>query len=153
MQAGTRFGTRLGHVCLFVALATLPVLALNSFATADTGAAADHGSRWRPDLTDAQRECLTEHGVTLPSRDAEPRDFTRDQRKALHEAAAACGLKGRRPRVALRQLTDDERACLAEHDAMLPGRPRGPQARAAFRDAAAACGLPIRGGSAGHGTI
>ncbi len=152
MQAGSRFRKRLGHALLFVALAALPVLALNSFATADTGAAGG-GSRSRPGLTDTQRECLAEQGATLPSRDDGPRDLTRDQRKALHEAAAACGLKGPRPRVALRQLTDDERACLAEHDAALPGRPHGAEARAAFREAAEACGLPMRGGSADHGTI
>lgn len=44
---------RIGHLGLFVALAVVPVLALNSLATADTGS-DPHVS-----TTDSQRECLT----------------------------------------------------------------------------------------------
>lgn len=85
----------------FVALAALPVLALNSLA----GAAAPP-----PQLTDAQKQCLADHGVTLPARPAsgsgtepasrsgtEPADgsrpeLTQEQRDARRQAAEACGL-------------------------------------------------------------
>ncbi len=55
------------------------------------------GLRGRPalrGLTDAQRQCVADQGVTLPER---PSDGTRpnlsiDQRVALRRAAIACGL-------------------------------------------------------------
>ena len=48
----------------------------------------------RSALTDAQRQCLAEQGVTLPAR---PADGTRpaltdEQRAALRQAAETCGL-------------------------------------------------------------
>ena len=85
----------------FVALAAVPVLALNSLATADTGAgaaAADAGTG-RPEPADTVRRCLADQGVALPAR---PADGTRptlspEQRQALRQAAAACGLPGPGP--------------------------------------------------------
>jgi hypothetical protein len=143
-----------GHVALFVALAVVPVLALNSFATADTG------SESRPGVTDAQRECLADQGVTLPTRGDGGDDraralLTREQRREMREAAAACGLRGPKPRVALRQLTDDERQCLADQGITRPARRAGggADARAAFQQAAEACGLPMRGAHGDRGTI
>jgi hypothetical protein len=143
----------------FVALAVVPVLGLNSLATADTGdtggASATDGQRHpRPALTDAQRQCLSEQGVTLPTRPADgtrPPQLTEEQRAALRAAAATCGLPtpppGRGPRPAL---TDAQRQCLSEQGVTLPIRPadgtRPPQLteeqRAALRAAAEACGLP-----------
>ena len=44
----SRVGKRLGHVALLVALAVVPVLALNSLATADTGTDPRAGAAPRP---------------------------------------------------------------------------------------------------------
>jgi hypothetical protein len=94
-QPGFRRG--LIYVVGFVALAAVPVLALNSLATADTPAGtASEGAApaVHPRLTDEQRQCLTEHGVTLPVRPADGSRpaLTQDQRAALRRAAEACGL-------------------------------------------------------------
>jgi hypothetical protein len=92
---------RLAYVVGFVALAAVPVLALNSLATADTGSGSYSPSELRPphrELAEAQRQCLAAHGVTLPTR---PADGTRPQltpeqrdafRQAFRQAAEACGL-------------------------------------------------------------
>jgi len=80
----------------FVALAAVPVLALNSFATADTGTGGAYGrSGGTPRaLTDAQRQCLAEQGVPLPARPADGTRpaLTQEQRDALRQAAETCGL-------------------------------------------------------------
>jgi hypothetical protein len=94
-QPGFRRG--LIYVVGFIALATVPVLALNSLATADTGArTATEGATpgAHRGLTDAQRQCLVEQGVTLPARPAEGSRpaLTPDPRAALRTAAEACGL-------------------------------------------------------------
>jgi hypothetical protein len=173
-------GIRRGVVQIvgFVALAAVPVLALNSLATADTvsgsgsstsGAAATRPAR--PQLTDAQKQCLADHGVTVP---AKPEDGSRPevsqvQRDALRQAAEACGLPTTvlRPGHRLRpELTDAQKQCLADQGVTVPAkptdasRPEFSQAqRDALRQAADACGLPagprllraVRG-SAGPGT-
>ncbi len=150
MHAGTRFRKRLGHVALFVALAVVPVLALNSFATADTAAGS------RPGVTDAQRQCLADHGVTRPtpgSNDQPRSQLSRDDRKALKDAADACGLHGPKPRVALRGLSDAQRQCLANQGVTLQGGRRNAGVRAALEQAADTCGLPMRGSRGGRGAI
>jgi hypothetical protein len=84
----------------FVALAAIPVLALNSLATADTASGAGNGRDRAstrpspPQLTDAQQQCLADQGVTLPVKPADGSrpELTQDQRDALRQAAAACGL-------------------------------------------------------------
>ena len=45
-------------------------------------------------LTDAQRQCLADQGVSLPARSTDgPRpSVTAEQRDALRQAAQACGL-------------------------------------------------------------
>jgi hypothetical protein len=48
-------------VVLFVALAAVPVVALNSFASADTGPDPTAGPCSTP------RQCLADQGVTLPT--------------------------------------------------------------------------------------
>ena len=143
---GRRVTTRMGHVALFVALAVVPVLALNSLAT------AAGGTDPRPGPTDAQRACLSGQGVTLPSpgSQSERPALTQEERKDLRESARACGLSG--PRRALRQLTDEQRQCLADLGVTPPTRPtEGTRAqvsaeqRDALWGAALACGLPARG--------
>jgi hypothetical protein len=84
----------------FVALAVLPVLALNSLATAGTGSAIEPGMSGevhvaaRPVVTEGQRQCLVDHGVTPPARAADAALSPRTQalRDAFREAALACGL-------------------------------------------------------------
>lgn len=141
-----RVTTRMGHVALFVALAVVPVLALNSLATADTGTDP------RPGPTDAQRACLSGQGVTLPTpgSPSERPALTQQERKDLGRSAKACGLRG--PHRTLRQLTDEQRQCLADLGVTPPTRPTDgtrPQVTAEQRDAlwgaAVACGLPARG--------
>ena len=52
----------------------------------------------RPSLTDAQKQCLADQAVTLPQRPANgaagerPAPPTAEQRAALQQAAAACGI-------------------------------------------------------------
>lgn len=148
----SRLGKRMGHVALFVALAVVPVLALNSLATATP--TPDGGTEARPGPTDAQRECLTQHGITLPARGADGAKpaRTQEQRRQLQEAGQACGLRGRGPRPMLRALTDEQRQCLAEQGVTPPSRPAdgtrpelSTEQRDALRQAAEACGLPARG--------
>jgi hypothetical protein len=126
-------GKRVGHVALFVALAVVPVLALNSLATADTAAKA------RPALTDAQQQCLAGHGVSVPDGAAATGiPVTREERHALRAAARACGLRGRAD-AGMRALPDEQRECLAEHGVSAP--PRSAEQRDALRAAAETCGL------------
>ncbi len=146
VHQGSSVTKRIGHVALFVALAVVPVLALNSLATADTGTDP------RPGLTDAQRSCLAEQGVTLPTPggQSEVPALTQEQRKELRKSVKACGLRG--PHVALRRLTDEQRQCLADQGVTPPGtsgngtRPQvSAEERDSLRQAALACGLPARG--------
>ena len=127
-------------------------------------------ARRRPALTDAQKQCLADQGVTLPQRPAadgtgqRPSPPTDEQRAAFRAAAEACGLPtppagdhrpgfggpgGPRP-----ALTDAQKQCLADQGVTLPQRPADgatgerpapptAEQRDAFRAAAAACGITI----------
>ncbi len=142
-NTGARLRQRVGHVALFVALAVVPVLALNSLATAT---AASEGSTdptgapnaGRPALTDTQRQCLSDQGVTLPTggADGAKPELTRAERRQLREAGAACGIRAMKVRPWAHDLgaglTDAQRQCLAEQ-------------RGALRHAATRCGLPEPG--------
>lgn len=165
---GARLRTRVGHVALFVALAVVPVLAFNSLATATTASDGGTGpaASSRPGLTDTQRQCLSDQGVTLPTHGstAGKPPFTREQRQQLRRATAACGVRGTRaPRLGNglgHALTDAQRQCLADQGVSLPDRSTvGSRAslsadqRAALRQAARACGLPARGARGSDGTI
>jgi hypothetical protein len=142
-------GKRVGNVVLFVALAVVPVLALNSLATAtptsDGGGSSDGDGDARPVLTDAQRECLAERGVSIPDRSgAETRSaLTREQRRELRQAGKACGVRGMGKGQGEGVLTDAQRQCLTEQGVTVP--PQSAEQRAALRAAAEACGLPAGG--------
>ena len=74
----------------------------NSASTATgTGTAAPDGTaRPHPQLSDDQKQCLANQGVTLPQRPADgtrPTPPTDEQRAALKAAAEACGLPVRVP--------------------------------------------------------
>jgi len=167
---------KVGIVVGFLALAALPALGAGVFAAADAATAEPFGEEsgrpTRPALTDAQKQCLADQGVTLPQRPAEggtgerPAPPTEEQRAAFRAAAEACGLptppagEGRPgrggpgfggPRTAL---TDEQKQCLADQGVTLPPRPSEggtgerpapptAEQRDAFRAAAAACGITI----------
>ena len=86
----------------FVALAAVPVLALNSLATADTGndanssptSAAGVSRITEAPITEARQQCLADQGVTVPTppADGSRPQLTEEQRVALRQAAEACGL-------------------------------------------------------------
>jgi hypothetical protein len=167
---GARLRKRVGHVALFVALAVVPVLALNSLATADTGTdptaspTAGPTTGVRAGLTDTQSQCLADQGVTLPTRSADGGKpaLTREQRQELRAAGQSCGLRGlgmsRGPghRLKAGALTDAQRQCLVDQGVSPPdpsnAEPRD-TSRDTLRQAAQACGLPARGHHGGDGTI
>ena len=99
MNGKPRIRRGLVQVVGFVALAALPVLALNSLATADTGGASGSGASHparpaHPALTDAQKQCLADQGVTRPEKPADGSrpQLTQEQRDALRQAREACDL-------------------------------------------------------------
>jgi hypothetical protein len=173
-DASTRWIPRsIAIVVGFVALAALPALGVGGLGTAaaTTGTNGDEGGRpARPALTDAQRQCLADHGVTLPQRPGvdgtgrRPSPPTDEQRAAFRAAAEACGLPtppagGHRPGAGgpdgpRPALTDAQRQCLADQGVTLPQRPADggtderpapptAEQRDALRAAAAACGITI----------
>jgi len=97
-----RVPRRFGVVVGFLALAAVPTLGLSAFAaaadtsTAGTGTEGQPGVRPpHPELTDAQKQCLADHGVTPPVKPADgtrPTPPTDAQREAFRAAATACGL-------------------------------------------------------------
>ena len=133
-----------------VGIAAVPLLigVLAPLASAQTDTTPGHPRP--PQLTDAQKACLTQHGVTLPAPGQKLSGPPTDAQRAAFEAAAkACGLptppKGAMHRI---QLTDAQRTCLTQHGVTPPtpgqkasGPPTDAQ-RAAFEAAAKACGLP-----------
>jgi hypothetical protein len=104
---------------------------------------------WHSPLTDAQKQCLADQGVTLPERSAtgERPQFSPEQRDAFRAAAQACGITlpaWHSP------LTDAQKQCLADQGVTLPERSAtgerpqfSPEQRDAFRAAAQACGIAL----------
>ena len=134
-----------GLVATTLAALTL-VVAFAPLASAQT---SDPPGGHPPRLTDAQKTCLTQHGVTLPTPGAgqPPARPTDQQRQAFEAAAKTCGVqppKGHRV-----QLTAAQRTCLTQHGVTPPtpgsAKPTSEpsaQQRATFEAAAKACGLP-----------
>jgi hypothetical protein len=130
--------TTLAALALVVTLAPLA-----GAQTPDPGSPGGH-----PQLTDAQKACLTQHGVQVPAKPAAGQQPTRPtdaQRQAFEAAAKACGLPARRVQL---QLTAAQRTCLTQHGVTLPAKgsakpaPPTDAQRQAFEAAAKACGLP-----------
>ena len=106
------------------------------------------GAGHPPRLTDAQKTCLTQHGVQLPAMDSgkPPAAPTDQQRQAFEAAAKACGVQP--PRGHRVPLTAAQKTCLTQHGVTPPtpgsakptSQPSAAQ-RAAFEAAAKACGL------------
>jgi hypothetical protein len=147
-----RLPRRVGIVAGFLALAALPAVGVGAFAAAATGAgeaSADGAPLPHPQLSDTQKQCLTDHGVTLPATGERPQALTDEQRAAFRAAAEACGIAlrhGLRP-----ELSDAQKQCLTDQGVTLPARPANgerptpptDEQRAAFRAAAQTCGITL----------
>ena len=160
-----------------VALVAVPVLGFTGLAGAATGdssggtsgVAPSGTSRVHPQLTDEQKQCLADHGVTPPTKPADGATRTpptADQIAAMKAAAEACGLPARPeggpqggPRGARPQLTDEQKQCLVDQGVTAPTKPADGATRtaptadqiAAFKAAAEACGLPTPPAGGPHG--
>ncbi len=133
------------------ALALTGVFAATPAGAADT---AKHPSRHAAfaKLTDAQKQCLTDQGLTRPtSRPTSPP--SQEQIKKLKAAAKECGIKlpahpGRGDHRGpggeqFQQLTQEQRDCLTNAGLTRPeGRPTAEQFQK-LRAAAAECGITI----------
>lgn len=95
----TTWGVILGTMLV----AGLAVASFGSFAgaaddtsgTSSPATAPDGTARPHPQLTDDQKQCLVDNGVTLPAKPADgprPTPPSDGQRAAFKAAAAACGL-------------------------------------------------------------
>jgi len=143
--AGIAVAAVIGAGALFV----LPAAGFASDA-ADAAEATEFVRHRHDRLTDEQRDCLAEQGITRPDSrpSAEERQALREQ---MREAAEACDIERPEP-----LLSDEQRACLDEQGISRPdGRPSMAERRAfreQLRGAAEECGieLPLRSGR-GHG--
>ncbi len=134
-----------------------------------------------PGLSDEDRACLEEQGVTVPEierdedgRPTERPDFSDEEKEAFRAAAEACGIERsfghHGPGRLFGSLSDEDRACLEENGADLPeietdedGNPVPPEERPelsdeekearrdAFQAAAEACGIDLPEGCGGPG--
>jgi hypothetical protein len=137
-RAAAVVGTALATLAFVVTLAPL------------AGAQTDPGGDGHPPrLTDAQKTCLTQHGVTLPTRTPgqAPTPPTDQQRQAFEAAAKTCGVQP--PTMHRVRLTDAQKTCLSQHGITPPApgsaKPAPPTAeqRAAFEAAAKTCGIQL----------
>ncbi len=135
------------------ALALTGVFAATPAGAADT---SKHPSRQAAfaQLTDAQKQCLSDQGLTRPTSRPTSRP-TQEQIKKLKAAAKECGIKlpahpgrgdhrgpGGEP-----QLTQEQRDCLTNAGLTRPeGRPTAEQFQK-LRAAAAECGIDIPAGA------
>jgi hypothetical protein len=110
-SATSRVFRTTGLLLGFVVLAALPAVGLGAYAAADSGppTTTDRGGGavpgGRPALSDEQRQCLADHGVTLPTpteRGSVRQPPSAADRDALRAAAEACGLPLRVPRAGSR---------------------------------------------------
>ncbi len=137
------------------ALALTGTLAAAPAGAADT---AKHPSRHAAfaELTDAQKQCLSDQGLTRPTSRPTSRP-TQEQIKKLRSAAKECGIKlpahpGRGDHRGQRgerfqQLTQEQRDCLTNAGLTRPeGRPTAEQFQK-LRAAAAECGIDIPAGA------
>jgi len=114
--------------------------------------------RQRPQLTDEQKACLEQAGVTKPAEGQRPTD---EQREAFKAAAESCGIElpaggpggpGHRGP----ELTDEQRECIEGQGVEKPAKGERPtdEQRAAFEAAATECGIDLpsrpQGGEAGQ---
>lgn len=133
-----------------IACAALSVsaVAVAAPAGADTGTtagatnAAAKGRHARMHLTDAQKKCLADHGITRPLR-----PLTKEKIEALKAAAKACDIK--LPNLGHR-LTDVQKKCLQDHGITRPIRPLTKEKLEALKAAAKACDIKLGRGPGGN---
>ncbi len=97
-------------------------------------------------LTDEQKQCLEDSGVTRPDADSTPEE-RQAAREAFREAAETCGITLPDPHGPLANLTDEQKACLDEADLTRPDRDATFEERQAAREALKAalegCGVEL----------
>ncbi len=115
-------------------------------------------------LTDEQRQCLEDAGITRPGADATPEE-RQAAREAFRTAAETCGITLPDPHGPLADLTDEQKACLDAAGLTRPDRDatfeERKAAREALKAAAEGCGIelperpagPGAGPGAGHGPL
>ena len=146
----------LGLVAVTAALAAVPVFGTSAIAgAADSGqGSASSGRRAHTPLTQEQRQCLADQGVTLPEKPADGSrpQLSQEQRDALRAAAETCGLQLGRPHGGRPQLTQEQRQCLADQGVTRPEKPAdgsrpqlSQEQRDARRAAAEKCGIELPG--------
>jgi len=120
-----------------VALAAGSVAIAVPAGAADSGTGGATGARARVHLTDEQRQCLTDHGVTRPIR-----PLTKEKAQTIRDAAKACDIK--LPNLRHRpHLTDEQRQCLTDHGVTRPIRPLTKEKAQTIKDAATACSITL----------
>lgn len=123
-----------------------------AMAAGVSGAASEADGAARPvrhlisDLTDEQRQCLHDAGLTRPGADA-----TAEERKAALEAfraaAEGCGIELPERTGPFADITDEQKACLDAAGLARPGAEATPEERRAALEALAAaaeeCGIDL----------
>lgn len=133
-----------GIACAALSVSAVAVAAPAGADTGTTPNVTAQGRHARVHLTDEQKKCLADHGITRPLR-----PLTKEKIAALKAAAKACDVKlpnrGHR-------LTDDQKKCLADHGVTRPIRPLTKEKIEALKTAAKACDikLPNRGNRGNH---
>jgi hypothetical protein len=134
--------SRWARVAAIPAVAALTIGLFVAFAPV-ASAAPTHPKRPGLHLTAAQKTCLANHGVKVPTAGSRS-SSTPQQRQALVSALQACGVKrfGGRGRFG-GGLTSAQRTCLAQHGVTLPGSGGAAAAgqRQNFAAALQACGI------------
>lgn len=137
-----------------LAALVISVLAVGAGLLAAPAGAQESGQTQarHPRITDEQRQCMADAGFERP---LAGQLRTREQRQAFRDAAEGCGIDlppgffrnaaRHRARHWYRNLTDEQRQCLADQGVERPARGERPTPDQiqAFRDAAAACGIDL----------
>lgn len=117
---------------------SIGLLAPSASAQTDTSGNSDSSTATRPErpmLTDAQKQCLQDNGVTPPAKPAdgqtrtEPTDAERAKRKAAFEACNI-PLPQHRGGQGHPMLTDAQKQCLQDNGVTKPAKPADGQERA-----------------------
>jgi hypothetical protein len=136
--------TGLAGLVLTVAGLALVVPAAGAQTDSGDSQTQEDAPRPRPQLTDEQRACLEQAGVTKPAEGQRPTD---EQRETFKAAAEECGIElpAGRPGHRGPKLTDEQRACLEGQGAEKPAKGERPtdEQRAAFEAAAEECGIDL----------
>ena len=116
-------------------------LSMSAVAVATPAGAAESGTagnarHHRVQLTDEQKQCMQDHGITRPIR-----PLTAEKITALKAAAKACDIKLPKHHGNRVQLTDEQKQCMQDHGITRPIRPLTAEKITALKAAAKACGI------------